>query len=548
MTALLRQLKFLNTLLLTGLLCTNTHAAVKVAFVADQGVSSNAQSVLSLIKNEGTDLLLIQGDLGYADNTATSWEANLSNIMGEDFPVLTVVGNHENYEWPLYKRYIDERLDRVADLQCTGDPGVKASCRFGNIQVVQIAPEIHEVPGVKPYDDYADFIRNSFRNSDATWRVCAWHKNEATMQVATKDSRVGWDIHNACLENGAMVVTGHAHTYSRTYLLDDYATQSVAHRHSDMTLEPGTSFTVVSGLGGHDIRPQSRSDDWFASIYTATQGANHGALFCTFDNDAADCYFKSIDGSQPDRFTLNSAFAGSFTPAETDPSLPSDTPTGPGVFSRTDKEEFRWIALNSSGRWGSRRIDESCAERLGGPAWWGDWGELISIAPATDSVNTPCDFLADGGNPSPPPPTAPNSPEGFVYSRTDKTEFRWIAQNERGEMGSIWINEACVEAFGPPSAFGDWHDLMALAPGFDTVRSPCSTGTPRSAIDNAGFVFSRTDKREFRWIENRESGEPGNVWIDETCAKALGGATASGDWYNLIDLAPAVDTIANPCY
>ena len=57
-------------------------APVKVAFVGDQGVGEHAQAVLSLIASEGTDLLLIQGDLGYNDNTAELWDANLDRRPG----------------------------------------------------------------------------------------------------------------------------------------------------------------------------------------------------------------------------------------------------------------------------------------------------------------------------------------------------------------------------------------------------------------------------------------------------------------------------------
>jgi len=51
-----------------------TVASTKVAFIGDQGNNSNSQAVLTLVANEGTDLLLIQGDLGYAANSAVTWD------------------------------------------------------------------------------------------------------------------------------------------------------------------------------------------------------------------------------------------------------------------------------------------------------------------------------------------------------------------------------------------------------------------------------------------------------------------------------------------
>ena len=290
-------------------------APVKVAFVGDQGVGEHAQAVLSLIASEGTDLLLIQGDLGYSDNTAELWDANLDNALGADFPVLTVVGNHENHEWPIYKELIQRRIDRVDSLSCTGEAGVKAACRFANIDIVQVAPGIREVEGVSPDADYAEFISSSFSTSSERWRICSWHKNMEALQTGAKSDATGWAVYDACLNAGAMVALAHEHAYSRTHLLSDFENQTIVHKSNDMTLQPGQSFAFVSGLGGWQVRPQLRGGDWWASIYTATQGATHGALFCSFEDTTADCYFKAIDGAVPDQFSLSLATSSVTEPA-----------------------------------------------------------------------------------------------------------------------------------------------------------------------------------------------------------------------------------------
>ena len=48
--------------------------------------------------------------------------------------------------------------------------------------------------------------------------------------------------------------------------------------------------------------------DWWAAKYTEDQGANHGALFCTFNVDGdpnrAHCHFRDIGGNVPDRFDI----------------------------------------------------------------------------------------------------------------------------------------------------------------------------------------------------------------------------------------------------
>ena len=297
--------------------------SVKVAFTGDQGVDKHARAVLSLIASEGTDLLMIQGDLGYGNGNAGQWEENLTNALGADFPVLSLVGNHENFEWPIYQRYIQRRIDRAGGLSCSGNTGVKSTCRYKNLEVVQVSPGISEVEGVRPDDDYAGYIRSSFSGNSSRWRICSWHKNQRRLQTGEKGNSTGWSVYDACLDAGAMVALAHEHAYSRTHLLSNFENQTVVHKGSDMTLRPGQSFAFVSGLGGYSVREQKRDGDWWASVYTASQGATHGALFCTFNDFTADCYFKAVDGSVPDRFSLRLASGSGSSAQNPAPPAPS---------------------------------------------------------------------------------------------------------------------------------------------------------------------------------------------------------------------------------
>ncbi|MGQ7846482.1 metallophosphoesterase [Granulosicoccus sp. 3-233] len=454
-------------------------ASLKVAFIGDQGVGEHAESVLSLIASEGTDLLLIQGDLGYKENTANTWEAHLNNHLGSDFPVLTLVGNHENFEWPLYQRLIQRRIDRISGLSCSGNTGVKAKCQYGNVEVVQVAPGISEVSGISADDGYADFIRSSFAGSSDRWRICSWHKPHRMMQTGSKNGPSQWDTYDACLDAGAMIALAHEHAYSRTYLLSDFSQQTVVHTGSEMALQPGQSFAFVSGLGGREVRSQARGGDYFASIYTADQGAKAGALFCDFEDKTADCYFKAINGAVPDQFSLTRSGSASqdaqTEPVSAPPPTISEIPSGNSdgyVFSRSDKTEYRWIARNANGEMGSTWIDQSCAAALGGSTATGDWGDLMRHAPAFDTLDYPCNNTTTATSSS-DSTTGNDSTNGFVFSRTDKTEYRWIDRNASGELGSIWIDRACADDMGGVSESGDWKDLMNRAPGFDTIASPC---------------------------------------------------------------------------
>ena len=128
------------------------------------------------------------------------------------------------------------------------------------------------------------------------------------MQLGTKRDEVGWGVYEACREGGAIIANGHEHSYARTHLMKSFRRLSVASRSSTLRVKKGESFLIVSGLGGRSIRDQDRDGHWWAAVYTSDQGANFGALFCTFAVDGepnrARCYFKDIDGRVADRFVI----------------------------------------------------------------------------------------------------------------------------------------------------------------------------------------------------------------------------------------------------
>jgi hypothetical protein len=96
-------------------------------------------------------------------------------------------------------------------------------------------------------------------------------------------------------------------------------TQAIASTDETLVLErdvpatpedEGRSFAFVSGLGGQSIRDQEVFGDWFASVYSSTQGASFGALFAVFhvgaDPRLARFYFKDVDGNVIDEFLVRS--------------------------------------------------------------------------------------------------------------------------------------------------------------------------------------------------------------------------------------------------
>jgi hypothetical protein len=139
------------------------------------------------------------------------------------------------------------------------------------------------------------------------------------MQAGGKSDETGWGVYEAARRAGAIIATAHEHSYSRTHLLSNMQLQTIASTVSPLVLtgddaltpeDEGTSYAFVSGLGGQSIRDQEVFGDWFASVYTSTQGARSGALFGVFHVDAdprrARFYFKDVAGEVIDAFQVRS--------------------------------------------------------------------------------------------------------------------------------------------------------------------------------------------------------------------------------------------------
>jgi hypothetical protein len=303
-----------------------------VAFLGDQGNGSNADRVLQLVKSEGAHAVVHNGDFDYVDSPS-AWNGRIDSILGTNYPYFAVVGNHDAVAWngaTGYASYINARLARVPEMQCQGDPGVKAVCRFRGLHMVQSCVGTSELTGhgncSKDSTEQTDFIRTSLANDSSLWSICTWHKNQSDMQIGTKPDEVGWNAYRECMNAGAIISTAHEHSYSRTLALTNLGNGSLGHgavgTFDSLTVSPGRTFVFVSGLGGNSVRDYdaaSHSDDtWWAAQYAANRwlksGAvqsgtgTYGATFIRFHVDGnprlARGYFKDVNGRIADEFTI----------------------------------------------------------------------------------------------------------------------------------------------------------------------------------------------------------------------------------------------------
>jgi len=290
---------------------------VTIAFIGDQGLGVDSEAVLELILDEGADAVVHSGDFDYQDDPA-AWDAQIDSVLGPDFPYFASVGNHDEslfYAPGGYQDRLEDRMIRIG-IPWTGDLGVQSTHYYQGVFIVMTAPDVFGAGD----GDHDLFIQDALAADHSLWSISSWHKTMHAMQVGAKSNATGWGVYEASRRGGAIIATGHEHSYSRTHLLSDIEHQTIASS-SDLLIlaaddpttpeDEGRSFVFVSGLGGQSIREQLSADPWWASIYTSDQGADFGALFGVFrylgDPRVARFYFKDVSGAVADDFLVVSA-------------------------------------------------------------------------------------------------------------------------------------------------------------------------------------------------------------------------------------------------
>ncbi len=282
---------------------TSVPADFKIAFIGDVGDSINSSKVMKLIKSEGADVILISGDFDYKHNPSR-FDRFLTSYFGEDFPIFASIGNHDADAWSGYKRRFERRLKRIDGAQCTGDYGVKSICTYNGISFILSGV------GTKG-SNHEEYLEGALTSAETDWKICSWHKVMQKLQAGNNADSTGYGVYDECRKHGAIIITAHEHSYSRTHLMDNFETQSIASTDNTLTLEDGKSFAVVSGLGGRSHRNLNTTRaayPWMAAAYGMNSPGTYGAFFCSFnvdgDEDKASCYFKDINGIIQDSFTV----------------------------------------------------------------------------------------------------------------------------------------------------------------------------------------------------------------------------------------------------
>jgi hypothetical protein len=305
---------------------TSTKEQLRVAFIADQGLGPDAEAVLDLVVSEGAAFLLIAGGFDYEDNPA-GWDAQTTDRLGVDYPVLGVVSDHDEHAFfgaGGYQTKLAKRLQNAVDdgAVCSGFVGRNSACSYKGLFIAMSGVGV--LDGESESEDY---LRHVLKSDDAIWSICMWHNSQEDMQVGAEGDETGWGVYQACQDEAAIVITGHEHSYSRTLTLTDLGNEANGHGAAGafdlMKVSEGSTYVSVVGVGGREIDHFDAvghdDDTWWSSFYTedlcwksgevvANCKPAPGALFIDFyvDGDPykARGYVKTIDGTIMDEYEI----------------------------------------------------------------------------------------------------------------------------------------------------------------------------------------------------------------------------------------------------
>ena len=283
-----------------------------IAYTGDTNDNSDTALVFNLMESEGAEAVVHAGDADYNNDPGAFDDFVRSHWDVPNKPYLFVVGNHDDSSNYLT---VAEGFLNDAGVSWVGQAGEKFACTIYGIKHVLVAPDVSG-------SGHEQFLLDNLNGSQ--WRVGVWHKLMRHSQIGGKGNESGWGVYNAARQMGAIVATGHEHSFEVTYFVDNWADGIEDFLTGDNTLRLGENFAFVSGLGGTGIRDQERcfigdacAVAW-RDIWTTTQGASEpsgfGVMFIDYnyqDNPClARCYFKTVNGQIKSDFLITTQLGG----------------------------------------------------------------------------------------------------------------------------------------------------------------------------------------------------------------------------------------------
>lgn len=286
----------------------------RLAFVADQGVGDTAAAVTALIASQDPDAVFHAGDISYAEGDPTVWDAwfEQAEPVAASAPWLPAIGNHETYYFapvqafvPLYGQPNPEveaararfalPLDEVywswdVPFCATGE-----GCVAGRVHVVALDSFWTELaPGAPEAVWLAEDLA---ANADADWTVAFFHDPLFSSGEHGSNLELREVLMPLLVAGGVdLIVTGHDHTYERSWPLDGDEPATTA----PPFLRGAGIVHVVSGGGGAELYELSAEQP----PWSAARASEHHAFFVEANATALQAKALRPDGSVLDAFAI----------------------------------------------------------------------------------------------------------------------------------------------------------------------------------------------------------------------------------------------------
>ena len=325
--------------------------SARIWVIGDSGTANaNALAVRDAYKSftasRDTDLWLMLGDNAYNNGTEPEYQAAVFDIYPEilrTVPLWSTLGNHDgqsatsgNQTGPYYN---------IFSHPIAGEAGGVASGTeayyffdYGNIHFISLnSYDVDRAGGGTMWN----WLQSDLQATNQEWIIAFWHHPPYTKGSHDSDTESRliqmWENMLPLLEaHGVdLILTGHSHTYERSFLLDGHHGDS-----SELVADPSLILNSGNGLS----LPKAGGDGEYLKDYTSAinnKGAvyavagssgkvttgnllNHPAMFIALEElgsmvldvygDRLDVAFLGSDGAVHDQFTMAHG-PDSFAPA-----------------------------------------------------------------------------------------------------------------------------------------------------------------------------------------------------------------------------------------
>eukprot|EP00667_Euglena_gracilis_P003293 EG_transcript_3305 len=198
---------------------TNSKLPLNIGMLADVGETPVSNGTLRSIVSYNPDIVLLAGDLSYADGWGWKWDSwgRLFEIAGAWYPFLMCPGNHEVSSGEEYQPY---NVRYPMPTTRTGSPdNTYFSYELGPVHIISLNSYASSSPGSLQYNWLVQDLA-SIRRSTTPWVLVMFHTpwyNSNTVhfnEAQTMMNNIETLMFNAGVD---VVMSGHVHSYERTF-------------------------------------------------------------------------------------------------------------------------------------------------------------------------------------------------------------------------------------------------------------------------------------------------------------------------------------------